>query len=218
MTSAFDGSDMNPDSPGNEEKMYPTADWVRFALDLPLDSAKVAEPRWDYFTAGVVLLGDILNRKVPGGLEQYAAQKLFAPLGITKYKWQYTPQKVVNTAGGLRMSALDLAKFGQLYQNKGSWNGQQIFPAKWAETSLQSHFTLPENRGGYGYLFWTNTFDCEGRKYDAAYCSGNGGNKIFIFRDQPLVVVITAKAYGKPYAHPQADKIVERYILPAVLK
>lgn len=126
MSSSFDGSDADPDSPGNEENMYPTDNWVKFALDLSLDSDKKNGKQWDYFTAGVVLIGDILNQKVPGGLEVYSEEKLFIPLGIKNYKWQYTPQKVVNTAGGLALRSLDLAKYGQLYQARGKWNGKHL--------------------------------------------------------------------------------------------
>jgi CubicO group peptidase (beta-lactamase class C family) len=219
MSSAFDGSDMNEDSPGNEEKMYPTSDWVKFTLDLPMDSKKAVGESWDYFTAGVVLLGDILNKAVPSGLEKYADEKLFKPLGVKKYTWQYTPQKVASTAGGLRMRALDFAKFGQLYKNGGLWNGARIIAQSWVDSSLTKHLRLPdEGNGFYGYLFWSATYNVNGNQYEAFYSSGNGGNKIFIFRDQPLVVVITATAYNKPYAHPQVNRMMEKYILPAIIK
>lgn len=75
MTSAFDGSDSDESSNGHEEKMYQSKDWVKFTLDLKVDGNKTKNPRWDYFTAGVVLLGDILNKTVPGGLEKYADEK-----------------------------------------------------------------------------------------------------------------------------------------------
>jgi hypothetical protein len=112
MSSAIDGSDQIDTSPGNEENMYPSENWVKFTLDLPMDKNKVNGKQWDYFTAGVVLLGDILNKSVPNQLEKYADEKLFIPLNIKNYEWQYTPQNVVNIAGGLQMSALDFAKFG----------------------------------------------------------------------------------------------------------
>jgi hypothetical protein len=102
MSSVFDANDNSDDSPGNENNMYPTENWVKFALDLKTDSSKVAYKSWNYFTAGVVVLGDILNQKVPGGLDKYADAKLFKPLGITNYKWEYTPQNVPSTAGGIR--------------------------------------------------------------------------------------------------------------------
>jgi CubicO group peptidase (beta-lactamase class C family) len=216
MSSGFDGNDDDTSSPGNEEKMYPTNDWVRFALDLPMDDKKEVGKTWNYYTAGMIVLGDILHRSVPGGLEAYADRKLFKPLGIANYKWQYTPQKVANTAGGLEMSALDFAKYGQLYKNGGSWNGMQIVPRGWVEKTFTKHLPLPYG-GSYGYLFWNTTFNVNGKQHEAFFSTGNGGNKIFIFRDQPLVIVITATAFGRWYMHRQADRLMEDYILPAVI-
>ena len=219
MSSAFDGSDQQGDSPGNEENMYPTDDWVKFALDLPMDSTKSNGGQWDYFTAGVVLTGDILHKSVPEGLEKYADKKLFKPLNIDQYQWQYTPKQVVNTAGGLQLTSLDLAKFGQLYQNNGQWNGQQILPAEWVDKSLTRQMPVPESSNEfYGYLFWNKTYTIEGKNYETFYCAGNGGSKIFIFKDLPLTIVVTAKAYNRPYGHPQVDKMMEEFILPAVMK
>ncbi|MDJ1469792.1 serine hydrolase [Cytophagaceae bacterium DM2B3-1] len=217
MSSGFDGSDNNSESPGNEENMYPTNNWVKFALDLPMDKAKVMEKNWDYFTAGVVVLGDVIHKSVPGGLEKYADEKLFKPLGIKNYKWQYTPQHVANTAGGIQLASLDFARFGQLYLNDGKWNNKQILPQKWVNSSLAKQVALPDGSGSYGYLFWNKTYKVGNASYETYYCSGNGGNKIFIFKELGLVVVVTATAYNTPYAHPQVDKIIQRYILPAVV-
>lgn len=217
MSSSFDGSDMMQESPGNEEKMYPTKNWVAFALNLPVDKTKVATPKWDYFTAGVVLIGDIIHKSVPNGLETYADNHLFQPLGISHYKWQFTPQRVASTAGGLQLRSLDYAKFGQLYKNQGSWKGIQILTPDWVEKSLSKQMTLSEGEY-YGYLFWNKTYSIGGKNYEAYYSSGNGGNKIFIFKDQPLVIVITSTAYNTPYGHKQVDRMMQDYVLPAVIK
>ncbi|WP_460970746.1 serine hydrolase domain-containing protein [Spirosoma migulaei] len=217
MSSVFEGDDDRRASAGNEENMYPTANWVKFALDLPVDSVRKAG-EWHYFTAGVVVLGDILDKQVPGGLERYADQKLFGPLGITAYKWQYTPQKVANTAGGIRMNALDFAKYGQLYKNGGAWQGQQLIPKVWIDKTFTRHKAIPGRPGEYyGYLFWNRTYHVNDKLLETYYCAGNGGNKIYIFKDQPLVVVVTATAFGTSYAHTQVDKMMEEYILPATL-
>lgn len=218
MSSGFAGNDNDDQSPGNEENMYPTSDWVKFALDLPFDPNK-PKGEWSYFTAGVVLLGDILNKQVKGGLEAYAAERLFKPLGITNYQWQYTPQQVPNTAGGIQMNALDFAKYGLLYKNSGQWNKQQIIPKAWIDKSFSKQKQIPErDREFYGYLFWNKSFQVNGKAYEAFYCAGNGGNYILVFKDLPLVIVVTATAYGMPYAHPQVAKMVSEYILPAVAK
>ncbi|PUZ29000.1 serine hydrolase [Chitinophaga parva] len=218
MSSPFYGNDDLSDSPGNEENMYPTSNWVKFVLDLPLDSSRPQGKPWNYFTAGVVLLGDILQQSTPQGLEQYAATKLFTPLGIHHYQWQYTPQHVPSTAGGLGLRSLDLARFGQLYKNRGNWQGRQIIPASWVKASFQKRAVLPTGpQEYYGYLFWNKTFRVNGKDAETFYSSGNGGNKIFVFTNQPLVIVITATAYGRPYAHPQVDRMMREYLLPAVL-
>lgn len=215
MGSGFDGNDSDENSPGNEENMYPTENWVKFALDLPTTENKPGKT-WSYFTAGVVLTGDILDKTVPKGLENYAEKKLFQPLGITNYKWQFTPQQKPSLAGGLRMRVLDFAKFGQLYKNNGVWNGKNIIDKNWIKKSFTNYFTNDQDFEGYGYLFWRKVYKVGDRSFEAYQSSGNGGNKIIIFTEIPVVIVVTAKAYNKPYAHIQTDKIVQEYLLPAI--
>lgn len=218
MSSKFNGNDEDEKSPGQEGNMYPTTNWLKFALDLPLDTISY-KGQWHYFTAGMIILGEILNKVVPDGLEAYAEKSLFRPLGISNYKWQYTPQKVVNTAGGIQMNSLDFGKFGQLYKNNGVWMGKQILSNEWVRKTFTRHKVIPgRTKEYYGYLFWNKTYQINGNKYETYYCAGNGGNKIFVFKDQPLVVVVTAEAYGVLYAHSQVDRMMEKYILPAVIR
>lgn len=217
MSSRFDGNDDDANSPGNEENMYPTDNWVRFTLNLPLDTVKY-NGQWHYFTSGVMLLGSTLDKVIPGGLDKYADEKLFKSLGIKNYRWQYTPQKAPSTAGGIQMNSLDFAKYGQLYANRGRWKGQQIIPESWVKETFSHQLPITGRKDEYyGYLFWNKTYHHGSKEYEAYYCSGNGGNKIYIFKDIPLVVVITATAYGNGYAHRQADRMIEEFILPAVL-
>lgn len=216
MSSGFEGNDEDSDSPGNEENMYPTDNWVKFALDVPMSENKTGK-NWSYFTAGVVITGDILDKTVPKGLENYTDKKLFSPLGITQYKCQLTPQKKPSLAGGLRMNVLDFAKFGQLYKNNGVWNGKAIISKNWVKKSFTNYFPDDQDFEGYGYLFWRKVYKVGNNNYEAYQCSGNGGNKIIIFTEIPVVIVITATAYNKPYAHSQVDKIVQEYLLPALM-
>ncbi len=215
MSSTFEGSDMNAESLGNEENMYPTKNWVDFTLNLPIDKTKQVNKQWDYFTAGVVVLGDIIHKSVPNGLEKYADKNLFEPLGITKYKWQFTPQKVANTAGSLQLSSLDYAKFGQLYLNQGKWNGKQIVSQDWVAKSLSHQMSISDDEF-YGYLFWNKTYTVNGLNYEVYYSSGNGGNRIFIFKDQPIVIVITATAFNTPYGEKQVEKMMQEYLIPVI--
>ncbi len=217
MSSGFLGDDGDYSSPGYEENMYPTKNWVKFSLDLPMEKEKTIGKDFTYFTAGVVILGDVVHKSVPEGLVTYADKKLFAPLNITNYKWQYTPQKVGNTAGGIQLRAIDFAKYGQLYKNKGVWNGKQILSKQWVEKSLAKQVKRLPNKGHYGYLFWNKIYKHNNKEYEVSYCSGRGGNKVFIFKDIPFVIVITSSAYNSPDAHLNVDKMMTDYILPAVI-
>ena len=219
MSSGFQGDDNDYNNPGNENNMYDLADWVKFALDQPMDKTESIGKRWKYFTAGSVVLGDVIHKSVPHGLEEFAKINFFEPLNILNYQWQYTPKKVPSTAGGLALKSLDLAKFGQMYQDGGVWKGKQIVSKTWVEKSFTKHIALPENyKGFYGYQFWNKRFEINGKSYEAWYCTGNGGNKIYIFKDVPFIVVVTASAYGTAYAHVQVKKMMEEYILPAILQ
>ncbi|WP_411812228.1 serine hydrolase domain-containing protein [Chryseobacterium scophthalmum] len=217
MSSGFEGNDQDEESPGNEENMYPTENWIKFILDLPMTENKIGET-WNYFTAGVVLSGDILDQSVPKGLKNYADKKLFQPLGITNYNWQFTPQQKPSLAGGLRMNTLDFAKFGQLYKNNGIWNGKTILDKNWIKKTFTNYFLNTPDFEGYGYLFWRKIYTIGNKSFETYQSSGNGGNKIIMFTELPIVMVITAKAYNQPYSHSQVDKMVQEYLLPAVYK
>jgi len=214
MSSGFNGNDQDYESPGNEENMYPTDNWIKFTLDLPMTENKIGKI-WNYFTAGAVLSGDILDQSVPKGLKNYADKKLFQPLGISNYNWQFTPQQKPSLAGGLRMNTLDLAKFGQLYKNNGVWNGKTILNKDWIKKSFTNYFSNTPDFEGYGYLFWRKVYTIGNKSFETYQSSGNGGNKIIMFTELPIVMVITAKAYNQPYSHSQVDKMVQEYLLPA---
>jgi CubicO group peptidase (beta-lactamase class C family) len=218
MSAAFEGNDEVEASVGNEENMYPTADYTKFALDLPMDSGRQNGQSWSYFTAGTNLVMDILDKSIPGGAEAFANSRLFAPLDIEKLEWARTPQGKPFGGGGLRLRALDFAKYGQLYSNGGVYNGKRLLEKSWIAKSFSPLQVLPADRPGfYGLLFWNKAFVVAGKSYQVYYSSGNGGNKIYMFKDLPVVIVITASAYGKAFAHVQADEIVEKYLLPAIL-
>ncbi|SFH23401.1 serine hydrolase domain-containing protein [Pedobacter insulae] len=218
MSAAFDGDDEVEISPGNEENMYPTTDYTKFTLDLPMDPNRRNGAGWTYFTAGTNLVMDVLDKNIPGGVELYANRKLFTPLGIAKFEWARTPQGKPFGGGGLRLRALDFAKYGQLYSNGGIFNGERLVKKSWVEKSLSPIQVLPADKAGfYGLLFWSKTFKVADKSHEVYYSSGNGGNKIYIFKNLPIVIVITASAYGKAFAHLQADEIVEKYLLPAIL-
>ena len=211
MSSSLDCNDDNDDSPGNEERMYPTKDWLRFTLDLPIRDAK----SFSYCTAGVFTLGQVLERATGVSIPEFASRNLFAPLGIQKAEWPFSPSGQAQTGGGLRLTSRDLLKLAQLYAAGEVWNGKRILPERWVKTSTEPHARV-DDQTGYGYLWWLKSFSSGGRKF-AAYCMlGNGGNKVAVFPELDLVVVITSTNYNTRGMHQQTDRLLSDYILASV--
>jgi CubicO group peptidase (beta-lactamase class C family) len=216
MSSSLECSDWNPLSPGNEEKMYPTNDWVDFVLDLPMvDEAGAFS---SYCTGGVVVLGHVIALRTGMDLDVYANSVLFGPLGIQDSRWRRSPDGKATGGGGLWLRPRDAAKLGQLYLNGGTWNGVQVVPAAWVEQSKQTYTLLPGAAPGqnrYGWLWWKRRFSNGNQSFESYYTSGNGGNYIIVIPDLDLVVVFT----GSNYNNPRSDTpffIMEARLLPVM--
>jgi len=215
MSSPLECDDWNDASRGNEERMYLIEDWAQFFLDLPLRGrmhvgrTAPAPPhgRWfSYCTAGVFVLGDILQRATGTPADLYAERRLFAPLGITDSEWVYSPTGAPQTGGGLRLSTRDLLKIAQLYLAGGSWNGARILGEAWVRASTQPHARVDE-KTEYGYLWWLKSFPASGTDHPAFFMSGNGGNKVVAIPSLDLAVAITSTNYNTRGMHEQTEKL-----------
>ena len=227
MSSLLECDDGNMYSSGNEERMYLTEDYIKFALDLPIKGfpAWAQKPEetlygrsFSYCTAGTVLLGGIIERSTKMKVQEFADKFLFSPLGITNYQWQITPTGLPMTGGGLRLSSRDFMKLILLCSQKGLWNDKQIISNDWIVKSTTPHSDVRENTD-YGYLFWLEKFGAGDPKYSAYYMTGTGGSKIAVFPNLNLKVVITSNWYGgRGKAHEQSRNILNKFILPAIGK
>jgi CubicO group peptidase (beta-lactamase class C family) len=226
MSSILECDDDNQFSRGNEERMYLVEDWSRFYLDLPVKGFPDWVPKpdkqpygraWSYCTAGVTLLGPVLEKATKRSVPAFADEVLFKPLGITSLKWQFQPLGPAMTGGGLALRSKDLLKLGQLYLNGGKWEGRQLISAEWVKRSIAPHANAREDVD-YGYLWWLQPFKVGERKVPSFGMSGSGGNKVYVLPEQDAVVVITTTNFQMRGAHPNSDKLLTTLVLPALLE
>lgn len=191
---------------------------VRFMLEKPL----VARPAQKFlYNSGVTnLIGEILNRKTGTPLVQFAGENLFAPLGITSYKWLTFPNapQMALASSALYLRPRDMAKIGQMILQGGVWDGKQIVSAQWVQESVAASVAVPINypprfqNTGYGYQWWRGRFT-NGRT-EAIYAAGYGGQYIFIMPDIDMVIVLTSSFYLEDYSF--ALEVVDTYLLGSV--
>lgn len=217
MSSALSCNDGDPDSPGNEENMYPLTDWSRWAVDIPPGEAYERDANgrgpFSYCTAGSFLLGQILERVTGRTVDAYFKEVLFDPLGIETWRWNRSPIGEYMTGGGLELRSRDLAKIGMTMLRDGKWQDQRIFSKSWIEDATRPHVRANEEQT-YGYQMWRRAWTSDScGAVEAAYMAGNGGNAIIIMPELDAVIVVTRQHYGRRGMHQQTIRIVENYVM-----
>ncbi|MEZ4700473.1 MAG: serine hydrolase [Rhodothermales bacterium] len=218
MSSALDCNDNDPESPGNEENMYPLRDWGRWAVDIPVRAGYERDAAgrgpFAYCTAGTLLLGLILERATGERVDRYIDRTWMRPLGIERRQWAQSPTGEYMTGGGLRLRSRDLLRFAQSVLDGGAWHGQRLVSAAWLHAALSEQRVAGAEQG-YGYLFWRRTWQSGCGPITAPYMAGNGGNAILILPSLDAVVVVTRQHYGQRGMHQQTIRLLESFVLAA---
>lgn len=164
------------------------------------DKKAIAEPTeiWNYSSGTSNLLSGILRQQFRGHQEylDFPYEALIDRIGMQSMVLEADIAGNYVGSSYAWASTRDWARFGQLYLNKGNWNGEQVFAPEWVD-----YITTPtiHSNGTYGAHFWLNA---EGKYPDVPKdlfsCNGYEGQHVFIIPSKDLVVVRTGLA-EEPY-------------------
>ncbi len=148
----------------SEARLGPNAIWTKAFLAQPV--VHTPGEHFMYNTPATYMLSAIVQKQTGQTVLDYLKPRLFEPLGIEEPTWGNSPQGVSLGGYGLNVRTEDIAKFGQLYLQKGMWNGKQLIPAEWIEAATSRQVSNGQDAKsdwaqGYGYQFWR----CRGGHY-----------------------------------------------------
>jgi CubicO group peptidase (beta-lactamase class C family) len=183
--------------------------WARVFLSLPV---KYKPGTWFvYNTAATYMLSAIITQLTGEPLLEYLRPRLFDPLGIENPTWEIDPRGVNLGGTGLHIKTEDIARFGQMYLQKGLWQGKRIVPEKWiaeatkATSDNSNTQTNPDWAVGYGYQFWR----CQHEAYRA---DGAFGQYCIVMPEQDAVLTMIS---GVQDMQAVLNKVWE-HLLPAM--
>jgi CubicO group peptidase (beta-lactamase class C family) len=177
---AIDTTDPMTEQPGRT--------WVQGFLAQPVEYAPGTH--FLYNTGATYMLSAIVQQLTGGRMIDYLQPRLFAPLSIANPQWETSPQGIDVGGWGLIITTADIAAFGQLYLQKGMWQGARILPEAWVEAATAHQVDNgpadnPDWGQGYGYQFWR----C---RHDAYRGDGAFGQYCVVMPEQDAVLAITA--------------------------
>ena len=149
------------------------ASWVRRFLAHPVPFKPGTH--FLYNSPATYMLSAIVQKVTGTPVLEYLRPRLFDPLGFESPVWVTSPQGVTAGAYGLSLRTEEIASFGQLYLQKGVWNGRPLLPASWVEeaTARQtSNGSAPKSDWdqGYGYQFWRSRHGWRGDGAFGQFC------------------------------------------------
>lgn len=206
MASGLDADSDDGDTPGHVGNWGGGDEWINYILNVPL--AEEPGTRWVYADINAALIGAIIEEKSGMSLRDFAAKKVFGPLGIEQFYWYTNASNQTVAAGTLYISTLAFAKIGSLVANRGKWGNDQIVQADYIDQLIQRKvFDLSEfssRTDSYGMLWYKKQRTINGKKIDYLWASGRGGNHLVVVPEENMVIALTATAYGPPHQHSRA--------------
>lgn len=195
------------------QEVFTEEDWGKAFLSMPI--ANKPGTKFLYNTSASYILSAIIQKVSRNSLLEYLQPRLLDPLGITGVDWETDLDGVPVGGWGIRVKTEDMAKLGQLFLQKGHWNGKQILPESWIEQAntmkiMQEPDALAEKMAandwiqGYGYQMWRSRFNSY--RADGAF-----GQYILILPELDGVIAITSETSDMQ----GLLDLVWKYLLPA---
>ncbi|MCK7593539.1 serine hydrolase domain-containing protein [Pseudomarimonas salicorniae] len=213
MRSGLDCDDWTPGSPGHEDTMYETRDWLGFWSAVPMREAP--GERFSYCTGNVIALGRLLAHATGKPVPEFAREALFQPLGIDQARWaSWNRGRDTDTGGHLAIAPEGLLAIGQLVLDGGVRDGRQVVSRAWIEAMTTAHADIPGRPQRYGYLWWidaTRNPALPGTRLQMAW--GNGGNFLVVMPELDAVYVSVGRRYNRPEAMEPLRWLGERILL-----
>lgn len=214
MRSGLAAFDEDPNSPGQEDRMDAAADPARFVLGLPRADPPGTRYRYNSVTAYVA--GLLVGKATRGSMAALAGARLFAPLGITRWRWDADSAGTTKGQGNLWLTPRGMAALGEMVRQGGIAKGRRIVSARWIAEMLTSRVGIAADdpyADGYGYFWYRKTHRIEGLAISVSFASGNGGNKIYVVPACELVIAIASAAYGHGYGQRRSEAILKAVLV-----
>ena len=154
-----------------------------------------APREFKYQGADTAITMQVLEAVVPGTAEDFIRKELLGKLGIAHYNWQEDLSGLPKGAAGSSIRSRDMIKMGMLVMDNGKWKGEQLIPAEFIKVAT-STIRKTHGNSSYGYYWWVESFEVEGKNYNGIQGRGAGGQFLFIFPELELVAVVTSHNRG----------------------
>lgn len=155
-------------------------DWLEFSLSQPIDYS--LSPTFSYSNIPAYLVGVACENAVNEHLIKYLTPRLFEPLGIKNPIYKNCPKKHFYGASGMELTVHELSMLGQLYLQKGVFDGKRILSEQWVKEA--SSLQISNTEGGYGYFLWITD--------NGFRISGKWGQKCLIYPHKNLMITYLA--------------------------
>ncbi|MEG1651159.1 MAG: serine hydrolase [Oscillospiraceae bacterium] len=170
----------------NEVGTVTELDWVRSFFES--GSRFESGTQFSYNSMNTYILSAIVKQISGQGLSEFLGERVLSKMGIADFYWEKCPMGIEKGGMGLYMRPEDMAKIGQLYLQKGNWNGEQLVPAEWCEQAVKAQISVPESLGDYdyGYQMWVR------KERNWFVLNGMFGQNVLVFPDSGIIVAATA--------------------------